>query len=268
MGANAAGAVQEAHHGAVWRRKPGVRAAGHSRCTGLSVGIPLQTMTSLPCKVLIVLFLISRRQFLPSNGKQEECLVKSACHVLETASLWLHIKVSPCSESKSCKMFHENHSQVQALSSWTWCDISTYITSRDLTCTRTEHLLVLRKHEKLENAALREIYRQNGAITEIKELVESTVTSHLWPPEAQKYVKVDCGRTLKASTEWTCWTTWLKPSQAVVPVGFTFVADFNTLMLFNVYITPECSPALMAQIPPDVFFKICCHHSQHVDEIL
>lgn len=236
-------------------------------------------MTSLPYKVLIVLFFISRRQFLPSNSKQEECLLKPAHHVLDVkpASPWLHIQPSPFFELKSHKMFHKrhyDHSQVHALFNGPGHDISTYITSRDSTCTRTARLLVMRKHEKLEKAALREIYSHNRAIREIKERVWSTVitlletvgsvVAHLWPLETQTYLKVDCGKTLRASTEWTCGRV-----RAVVPVELTFVADFNTLMLLNVYITRECLPALMAQIPLDVFFKICtqmkyCRRCQRV----
>lgn len=199
-------------------------------------------MTSLPFKVLIVLFLVSRRQFLPSDSKQE-CLVKPAHHVLEvkTASPWLLIKASPC-DCRKFKKRHYRHSQEQAASNWTGHDISTYITSRDSTCTRTERLLALGKHENLENAALREIYRHSGA-----------VVASLWRLESQKYLKVDCGRTLRASTEWTCWRLQPKPLQAVV-LGLNFVADSNTLML-NVYNTHECLPALMALIPLDVFLK-------------
>lgn len=210
-------------------------------------------MTRLSYKVLVVLFLISRRQFLPSNSKQEECLVKPALHVSEVKT------ASRCVELKSCKMFHKrryHHSQAQAVFYWTGHDISTYITSRDSACTWTECLQGLRKHEKLEKAALREIFRHNGAITAIKELVGSTgtalletvgfVVACLWPPEVQKYLKMDCERTLRASTEWTCQRVRLKQSHAVIPVGMTFVADFNTLMLLNVYITHECLPALMA----------------------
>lgn len=235
-------------------------------------------MTSLPYKVLIVLFLISRRQLLPSSGKQERS-VKPAHSALDvkTASPRLHIKAAPCFEPKSCKVFHERHrhqSRAQAASNWTASmhDISTYITSRDWTptCTRTERLLVLRKHEKLVNAALRENYRHDGAITEIIELVGSTVAvlletvvARLWPPEARRYLKVDRGRTLGASTEWTftniraCWRVRLKP---LVPLGFIFVADLNTLMLLTVYMAHECLPALMAPIPPDVFLKSECRH--------
>ncbi|KAA8584900.1 hypothetical protein FQN60_003594 [Etheostoma spectabile] len=241
MEANAAGAVQEAHHGAVWRSEPGVGAATHSCCPRLPVGIPLQTLTSLPYKVLIVLFFISRRQFLPSNSKQEEYLVKPAHRVLEVkpASPWLHKEASLCFVLKSCKLFHKRHyghSRVQAVSNGTGHDISTHITSRDSTCTRTERLRVMRKHEKLEKAALREIYSHSRAITEIKEVVGSTMTTlletvgsvvaHLWPTEPHKCLKVDCGKTLRTSTEWTCGRV-----RAVVLVFLTFVADFNTLML-------------------------------------
>lgn len=266
MAANSAGAVQEAHHGAVWWRKPGLRAASHPCCPRLPLGIPLQTITSLPCKVLIVLFLISRRQ----------CSVRPAHDVLDikTASAWLQIKAAPCFELKSCRMFHKRHQQhrqVWAVSSQTGSmhDISTYITSRDSapTSTRMERLLALRTHEKLENAALRENYKHGGAITDMKELVRSVV-ARLWPPEAQKHFKVDCGWTLRGV--WTfrnmeaCGRVRLKASQALVPVGFIFVADLNTLMLLNVYIRHECLPALMAQIPLDVCAEPeSCHGSQH-----
>lgn len=213
--------------------------------------------------------------------------MKPAHHVLDvkTVSPWLQIKTAPWFELKNCKRFH-HRSQAQAVSNWTGSmhDISTYITSRDSTSTctptSTEHILVWRKHEKLENAALRKNYRHSGAFTELIELVRSTV-SHLLetvgsavasssPPEAQKYLKVGRGRTLKASSEWTfrnidaCWRVRLKPSQALVPIGFIFVADFNTLMLLNVYITHECLPALMARIPLDVFLK----SERNPDEIL
>lgn len=168
-------------------------------------------MTSLPYKVLMVLFLISRRQFLPSSGKPEGS-VKPATHVLDvkTPSPWLQSKAANTLEPKSCEMFNRRHYHHSQVSDWTGSmhDISTYITSRDSTpsCTQTDRLLVLKKHEKLENAALRENYRHNGAITEIKEVVGSTVTvllktvgsvfAHL------KNEKVDCGRTLSAPTEW------------------------------------------------------------------
>lgn len=272
MGANAAGAVQEARHGAVWRSKSDFRAASHPCCPRLSVGIPSQTMTSLPYKLLIVLFLISRRQFSPGSGKQERS-VKPAHHVLDvkTTLPWLQFKAAPCFELKSCKMFHKRQNKAQVASSWTASmhDISTYITSRDsaATCTPTERLLVLGKHEKLENAALKENYRHGGAITDIIELVGptvagllETVVARLWPPEGQGYLKVDCGGTLR---EWTftniqaCWRVQLKPP---VPIGFIFVADLNTLMLLTVYITHECLPALMAQIPLDVSSKSVRRH--------
>lgn len=58
-------------------------------------------------------------------------------------------------------------------------DISTYITSRDstLSCTWTERLLLLRKNEKLGSAALKENYRHNRVVTEMKESAGSTVTA-------------------------------------------------------------------------------------------
>lgn len=106
MAANAAGAVQEGHHGAVWWRKPDFRAAHHPCCPRFLVGIPLQTMTNLPYKVLIALLLISRSCFLPSSGKQE-CLAKLSLHVLDlkTSSLWSQTKATPCFELKAAEWF-------------------------------------------------------------------------------------------------------------------------------------------------------------------
>lgn len=204
-------------------------------------------MTFLPYKVLTVLFFISRRQFLPSHGNLED-VVSPTHHVLdvETVLPWLQIKSAPCFDVQSYKHVkrHYHHSKVEPVSSWTGSiqNISAYITSRDSTSSRTgtERLSVSRKHETLGNAALRENYRYNGAFTEREEHVESTETvgletvgsgvSHLcW--------EVDCGRTLRTSTEWICrkveewWRIRLKPSKVLAPVGFIFVADFNTLML-------------------------------------
>lgn len=169
-------------------------------------------MTNLPYKVLIALLLISRSCFLPSSGKQE-CLAKLSLHVLDlkTSSLWSQTKATPCFELKSCRMVHKRHyhlSQEQAVPN---CNISTYITSRDSTptCTQTEHLLAFRKHDKLKNAALREDYIHDGAITAIlvgsSALLETvgSVVAHVWPPEAQKHLKIDHGRTLRASAEQT-----------------------------------------------------------------
>lgn len=233
MEANAAGAVQEAHCGVVWRSRPGFRAASHPCSPRLSVGIPLQTMTILQCTFLTVLFLITRRQFGLSIGKLEG-LVKPAHHMLEGKSSFYH--------------------HVQAVSAWTASvhDISTNLTSRDSTPSFSwkKHLLGWR-HVKLENAALRKNYKHSGAF---RELVGSPPAD---PPGIRGSVVSlrDCGRT---SAEWTFrnleawWRTQLK--QSVIPVGFIFVAAFNTLMLFNVYIARECSTALMAQTPLDDLF--------------
>lgn len=211
-------------------------------------------MTSLPFKVLTVLFIISRRQFSPSHGKLEG-VVKPTYHVLDVkvALPWLQIKSASRFDLKSHKNVkrHYHHSEVEAGSNWTGSiqDILTYITSRDSTssCTWRECLLVSRKHDKLENAALRENYRHNGTNPEIEKHVGSTetvlletvgsVVAHWCPSEVQKYFKVDFGRTLRTSTEWTFsnikawWRTRLKPSQVAAPVGFIFVAYLNTLML-------------------------------------
>lgn len=207
-------------------------------------------MTSLLCKLLTVLFLISRGPFLPSNSEPEGSS-KSVPNVLKvkTAFPSLNTTPAPCFELELCK--HLEEEAVSSLTGFTH-RTSTYLTSRDSTptCTWTEQLLVLRTHEELENAALRENYRSNRAITERK--LEGSAGACLCPLKAQKYLKVDCG-TMKASTEWTYrnirgwWRVRLKPPQLLVQEGFIFVADLNTLMLFKVYITHECLPALMAQ---------------------
>lgn len=180
MGTVAAGAVQEAHLGAVWRGKPGSRAAAHTCRPRLSVGIPLQTVTSLPYKLLTVLFIISRRSPLPSNSKG---LVKPVCDSMEieTAVIWLQGKPFELKSSQMLEKGEHVSSRVQTASSWSGfvADISTYITSRDSTpsFTWTEHLLLLRKYEKLGCAALKENYRHNRAIIEMKEPVGSPVNA-------------------------------------------------------------------------------------------
>lgn len=216
MAANTAGAMQKAHHGALWWREPCSRSAHHTCCSRLPVGISLQTITSLPCTVFLVLFLISRWQLLPSSGTQEY-FVKSAHPLLDlkTVVLWIRTKAAPCFELRNGKTFnrgHYHHSEVKVGSSATGSmhDISTYNTSRDLTstCTQTKRILVSRKMGKLKNAALRENYRPDGAKKVMTERLESNetlvlVNGCLGLPEAQKYLRVIYERTLKAPTEWT-----------------------------------------------------------------
>ena len=229
MAADAAGAVQEARHGAVRRTDPGSGAAYHPCGPGLPVGIPLQTIANLNYKVLIVLFLISRRQLLP------DCFVKPDNHVLDikTTSPWLQMKAAPC--------FHEkqhHHGGDRAVSSWTGStrEISTYFTSGDSTSTRTstKRLSVSGRREGLENSALRENYRHEGAITEIKELAESAVNVLSGFAVARKYARVNFGRTLRATTAWTltnleaCRRVRLKRTRVTVPVGSFSVADLNS----------------------------------------
>lgn len=205
-------------------------------------------MTGLLCELLAALFFISIGPFLPSNS-EPEWLSTSVPEVLKVKFAFpsSNTTPAPCFEPELCK-----HLEEEAISSLTGFmhRISTYLTSRDSTptCTWTEQLFVLRTHEQLENAALRENYRRNGAITERKP--EGSAGACCWPLKEQKYLTVDCG-TMKASTEWTYrnirgwWRIRLKPPQ--LQEGFIFVADFNTLTLFKVYITLECVPALMAQ---------------------
>lgn len=140
-------------------------------------------MTSLPFKILTVLFVISRRPLLPSNSKLEG-LVKPVCDRLktETALIWLQIKSGKPFEMKSCQMLqkgehHSSRGQTVSSRRGFLADISTYITSRDSTfsCTWTEHPLLLRNYEKLGSTALKLNYRQNRVVTEIKESAGSTV---------------------------------------------------------------------------------------------
>ena len=187
------------------------------------------------------------------NSKPEECLVKTAHNAMDikTALSWSHMKVCPLPQLKNCKMVHKrhhDHSQVKAVYNRTELGISTHITSRDSYCTRRDRILVSRKHNKLGKAALRD--RHNRAIHEevgsnVNALLQTigSVVACLWQPVAQKYLKVDCGWTLRASTQNTFWRVRLKDSQEE---ELTSVADFNTLMLLNVYITHECLPALRA----------------------
>lgn len=224
-------------------------------------------MTRLPCTVVLVLLLISRRQLTPSSGK------RSARHVSDdkAASPWLRVQTVPRLEPKQVHKRHCRHSREQAVAGPT-----AHITSRDSTptCTQTEQLLFSRKHE---NTALRENYMHDVAFTKIKELVGLTVAvllktvvhavAHLWPPGTPKTLR----RTFRASTEWT-FTMQSTPLQSSVLVGLTVVADFNTLTL-NVYITSKCLPVLISRIPLDVFLKIlilteikCCERPQVLSE--
>lgn len=177
-------------------------------------------MSSSPCKVLTLLFLISRRPFLPLEG-----LVKPIHRgsKVKLAFPRLNIKSSPCSERTGSEVFpkRHNHTQGAGVSSRTRSmhETSKYITSRESTSTCTR---------KKKDVALRETFTKYGATTEIKELAGPTVTvrlasavARLWPPGAPKYLKVDSGRTISASMEWTFrdinefWRVRLKPSRAV-----------------------------------------------------
>lgn len=249
MGANAAGAMQEAHHGAVWWSKPGFGAATQPCGQRLPDGISSQTMTSLPFKVLTVLFLIST---LLGHGKPVDVVSPTHC-VLP----WLRVKSAPCFDALSCKKAkrHDHHSEVETVFNRTGSigNFSTSITSRDSTCscTRTECCLVLRKHEKLGNAALRESYRYSGALTATHKHAGSTETvlletvgsavALLCPSEVQRNFTVDCGGTLRTLTEWmfgnmeAWWRTRLKPSQLLAPVGEIFVAYLKYSNVFRMF---------------------------------
>lgn len=208
MGADAAGVLQEAHHGAVWRGKPDSTAATHPCCPGLPVRVSLQTVTSLPLKVLAVLFLTFRRQLSPGQGKPEDVL-KPDLHALDfqTPLSWLQKESAAWFDPKSHKDVKSQHqpSEAEAVSSWTQSpqDILTY-TSKDSasSCTWSQ---VLRKHRKLENAALRENYRHNGAITDATEtgLLGSvgSVVAHRCPSDIRRHFTLH-SRTLEL-TEWT-----------------------------------------------------------------
>lgn len=177
---------------------------------------------TLPCGIFAVVLLITIRQYLQRTCQKRsvrpphhEVDFKSASPGLQTTSTFSFVL-------KDCKMFHKRlylHSQAQSVSRWTEfiCDISLYVTSPDSTCIQAEHLLALSKQKPMENAALRENYRDNGDIKKTQELVESTVTAiletaefvvaRLRPPEGLKYLMMGCERTLTLPTEWTLQNT-------------------------------------------------------------
>lgn len=206
MGANAAGAVQETHHRAVRWRKPRPRAAVDACCPGLAAGVSLQTLT---LEMLVVLL---AEHLLPSHG---ECLAHPGL-VSKTGSQSVETETTRNVRLRSCNSFQEGHSHL----SWTRSthDISSTNTSRDLTpaCAQMGQLLV---SEKLGNAALRENYKHNEAISELP-LTLGSVVAH-----SQPLVSCFKSRTLEEPTKWTfrnilaCWRERLKPSQAVVPLG-------------------------------------------------
>lgn len=200
MGAHAAGVVQEAHRGIVQRKEQDFRAAGHSCGPGFSVGVPLQTVSSLPHKVLIVLFLASRCQILPSNSTPEGLFTPIHLRLeVEAALPWLHRKGDKCFLLKSCEIpskRQSNQSGALAASSQTMLfhNILTSTTSTDSapSCTWRGHPLVLRKYRKLKNAALKGNYMHSGAI---ERGLERSVAHRC------------CGRTLKEQTD-KCLKLW------------------------------------------------------------
>lgn len=245
MGALAAGAVQEAHHGAVQRKGQDLRAASHACGSGFPVGVSLQTVSSLPHTVLILLFLTPRWQFVPSN-RTPEGLMMPIHHELEveTVSPWLQVQGAKCFLLKSFEISpkrHLNQSRVQAASKRTmfFFTISTSTTSRDSTprCTWTGHPVALRQCKMLKNAALKGNCTYNGAIAEIG------------LGSVQSVAQICCRRTLKEQTD-ECLKSWwrVRLKRVEAPGKFTFVADLNTLM-WNVYIPSECLSEPKAQKP-------------------
>lgn len=165
MEANATGTVQEAHHGAVRWGKPHSRAAHHPCCSGILAGIPIQALTALSRRLLMVLLLLSSGHVLPGSYK-EECLAARSHQgaLSKTSSQWTRTNAAPCTGLKGCKMIHKHylHGEEQADPTFS---ISSNITSRDCTaptCAQTKCLLAFRKHGKLKKAALREDYRNDG----------------------------------------------------------------------------------------------------------
>lgn len=228
MGALAAGAVQEAHHGAVQRKEQDLRAASHACGSGFPVGVPLQTVSSLPHTVLVLFCLTSRWHFLTSH-RTPEGLMMPAHHGLEVepASPWLQIKGAKRFLLKSFEISPKRHSN-QAASKRTmfFFNISASTTSRDSTpsCTRTGHPLVLGQYSKLKKAALKGNCTHSGAITEIG------------LGSVQSVAQKCCRRTLKEQTDQRLQSWWrVRLKRVEAPGNVTFVADLNTLM-WNVYI--------------------------------
>lgn len=254
MGAHTAGTLQEANRRAVRWKYSG--AAGHTCGQRFPVGIPSQNVNSLPYNLLAVLLSIARWQLLPSNSTANG-LRKPLRHRSKADTLWLQIKSANSFWMKSCEALPKNHNnqrQAQGASSWTliFHDISTSTTSRDSTPsgTRMEHLLAMRKYEKLKSDALKENYTCMGTFKEIEMVVSKTAT------ETRKAQKC-CRRTLR---EWTSkyleswWRVRLKASHADLPLRLRFVADYNTLK-FKVYITFDHLSAPKAQTPLSVLVK-------------
>lgn len=252
MGAHTAGTLQGANRRAVRRKDSG--AAGHTCGQRFPVGIPSQNINSLPYNFLDVLLLIARWQLLPSNSTANRLRIR---HRSKAATLWLQIKSANSFWMKSYEMLPKNHNnqrQAQGASSWTliFHDISTSTTSRDSAPggTRMEHLLAMKKYEKLKSDALKENYTCMGAFKEIEIMVSKTVT------ETQKAQKSG-RRTLR---EWTSkyleswWRVRLKASHEDLPLRRRFVADLNTLK-FKVYIAFDHLSAPNAQTPLSVLVK-------------
>lgn len=213
MGTNTAGALQETHHRALRWRKPHPRTASDTRCPGLAVGIPVQTVTSTSFKALVVLLVISGTQLSPSCCR---CPVKPVHQVLDvrTAPMWLQTKTAPNVGLRSCSLSQERLNHLD----WTepMHHISTLSTSMDSgpACTQTEPFWGFRLHRKLKMAALRENYKHMGVLTELTgwtltALKEAAITCSL------PYLKLDFRRTCR--NIWSCWDAQLKPSQ--VPAG-------------------------------------------------
>lgn len=216
MGTNTAGAVPETHHWALRRRKPRPRSASDTRSPGLAVGIPVQTVTSAPFKILVVLFVISGTQLSQSHHGFS---MKPVHQVLDvrTVSTWLQTQTAPNVGLRSCSLLQER------LNHLNWAEsmhhISTLSTFMDSgpACTQTEPLLGSRLHRKLKMAALRGNYKHMGVLTELtgwtltapEEALEFTVPC--WPP----YLKLDFRRTCRNIR--SCWDAQLKSSQ--VPAG-------------------------------------------------
>lgn len=193
-------------------------------------------MSSLPHKVLIVLFLISRWQFLPSNSTPEGLLMPIHHGLeVEAASPWLQIKRDKCFLLKSSvipSMRHSNQSKALAASNQTmlFYNILTSTASRDSAprCTWTGHPLGSRKYRKLKNAALKENYTHNGAI---ECGLERSITQRC------------CGRTFKKPADECLKSWWRVRLKQEAPGQFHCC---STLML-NVYIAPECLSELKAR---------------------
>lgn len=172
MAADAAGAVQETHHGAMWRRESGFRASCQQRGPGLPDGVSLQAVTALRLLLDVFLLLLLFLRWRHSAG-----------HHHQESSLWpVHLRLEARTVlpwlQKSCRTLHKKQNDQKFQWTESTRDISVHtFTSREPTWTDCATFKCTPK--KLENAALKENYREDGAFKQTQELLRSKVTEIL-----------------------------------------------------------------------------------------